>query len=523
MRRNRVAVARLQRAALVGRWHAGRRSCGCSGPASCASALALAFACAAACAANAAPLDEAQRAGRTDASFPQASEDYFHDMDNGVALTPDEVKGRNMWIVWTGGNDRFWDRVVTEQHGDLRPPQDRHLPSEPDLLRRPALRPRLALDIGSARSTSRASRSRPAPTPSTSASGSTSATPSCAADPFEDATKYPGVKIGARGMTYKDGSTLPVGSYFGEATGILGLRLFPNPDFDQAAKDKWDPERYYTDPNYYNDPKLVRPYRVGMSCGFCHVGPSPIHPPADPAHPQWSNLNSTVGAQYLWMDRVFVWSADEKNFLYQLVHSYPPGTMDTSLVSTDYINNPRTMNAIYLLGPRLAKARSGARRRSTGGQLNNRQLRGFFDKPKHVMVAARPEGRRGFGRRHGRAEPRLYQHRPLQRGLDDPLQSVLRLQADQPDPDRRPPRRNSAYWRATEAGTPFMAQFLLRAGQPDKLADAPGGDKYLTADADTLARGKRVFAETCARCHSSKLPEEARAMMQPAAAPAQTT
>ena len=26
-----------------------------------------------------------------------------------VALTPDEVKGRNMWIVWTGGNDRFWD------------------------------------------------------------------------------------------------------------------------------------------------------------------------------------------------------------------------------------------------------------------------------------------------------------------------------------------------------------------------------------------------------------------------------
>ena len=74
---------------------------------------------------------------------------------------------------------------------------------------------------------------------------------------------------------------------------------------------------------------------------------------------------------------------------------------------------------------------------------------------------------------------------------------------------------NSAYWRATEAGTPFMAQFLLRAGQPDKLADAPGGDKYLTADADTLARGKRVFADTCARCHSSKLPDEARAMMQP--------
>ena len=136
------------------------------------------------------------------------------------------------------------------------------------------------------------------------------------------------------------------------------MRLFPNPDFDQAAKDKWDPERYYTDPSYYNDPQLVRPYRVGMACGFCHVGPSPTHPPADFAHPQWANINSTVGAQYLWMDRVFVWSADEKNFLYQLVHTYPPGTMDTSLVSTDYINNPRTMNAIYLLGARLAQVKA---------------------------------------------------------------------------------------------------------------------------------------------------------------------
>lgn len=40
------------------------------------------------------------------------------------------------------------------------------------------------------------------------------------------------------------------------------------------------------------------------------------------------------------MDRVFVYAADTKNFLYQFVHFYPPGTMDTSLVSTDYINNP---------------------------------------------------------------------------------------------------------------------------------------------------------------------------------------
>ena len=53
----------------------------------------------------------------------------------------------------------------------------------------------------------------------------------------------------------------------------------------------------------------------------------------------------------------------QRSFLYQLVHSYPPGTMDTSLVSTDYINNPRTMNAVYLLGAGWKKRISGARRR----------------------------------------------------------------------------------------------------------------------------------------------------------------
>ena len=49
-------------------------------------------------AAPAATPDEAQRAGRDATSFPQAKEDYFHDMDNGVAMSAEEVQGRNMWL-----------------------------------------------------------------------------------------------------------------------------------------------------------------------------------------------------------------------------------------------------------------------------------------------------------------------------------------------------------------------------------------------------------------------------------------
>src|SRR6185312_9442823 len=121
-------------------------------------------------------------------------------------------------------------------------------------------------------------------------------------------------------------------------------RLFPNPDFDEKAKKEWDPIKYYTDPQYYLRKDLVRPYRVGMSCGFCHVGPSPTHPPADPTHPEWSNLSSTVGAQYMWIDRLFVTDASTDNYMFQVLHTYRPGALDTSLISTDNINNPRTMN-----------------------------------------------------------------------------------------------------------------------------------------------------------------------------------
>jgi hypothetical protein len=67
-------------------------------------------------------------------------------------------------------------------------------------------------------------------------------------------------------------------------------------------------------------------------------------------------------------------------------------------------------------------------------------------------------------------------------------------------------QKNSVYWQATEAGTPDTALFFLKAARPDRLEDAPGGAKYLTADAATLERGKIVFGDTCARCHSSKRP-----------------
>jgi len=455
-------------------------------------------------------LDEAKQAGRDAASFPQSAEDYFHDMDGGIALTPDEVKGRNMWLVWTGGNDRFWDQMTHYTFGAF------------DMLKMVTSHPSLGFTrdnrwqyMGLVNEPCFATAK--GPDPSRHNLWLDVRSKDCPADPFEDEKRYPGVALGSRGKPLGDGTTQPVGSYYGYATGVLGLRLFPNPDFDAKAAQHWDAERYYTDPSYYNDPQLVRPYRVGMSCGFCHVGPSPVHPPADAEHPTFADLSSSVGAQYMWVNRLFIVNGNkpegQKNFMYQLVSTYRPGSMDTSLVSTDNINNARTMNALYDFVSRMGLADQRWHEHLAGGELHNKQFgefpqtaafKGFYDpvsatvRTPHVLKdGADSVGLLGALNRVYLniglfSEEWLLHFKPVIGGK--PISPIQIAVAE----------KNSAYWQATEAGTPDTALFFLKAAQPDHLADAPGGAQYLAADARTLEHGKNVFADTCARCHSSK-------------------
>lgn len=451
--------------------------------------------------------DEAMLAGRDVASFPAAAEDYFAAMDGGEKLTPDQVKGRNMWIVWTGGNDRLWDKFVDNSYGAF------------DLLKTISSYPTFKysrdnrwnyLGVVNEPCFDKAT----GPDPDHFGLWLDKRRADCPADDFADAKKYPGVKIGARG----DG-TLPVGSYYGEPTGIVGLRLFPNPAFDEAARKAWDPERYYTDPSYYQRKDLIRPYRVGMACGFCHVGPNPTHPPADPEHPQWQDLKSAVGAQYFWFDRIFVWSGDESNAILQLLHADKPGALDTSLASSDNIVNPRTMNAVYNLGARLNLARRFDPELLTDGELDNKQfndfpnagdLRGLYQRPYVWPPRVLKDGSDSVGGLG--ALNRVY----INIGLFSEewllhFFPFIALKRITPIPIATA-ERNSVYWRATEQQTWYMAQFLLAVDKPDLLADAPGGKQFLTADAAILDRGKTLFAERCARCHSSKLPDQLEGM-----------
>jgi hypothetical protein len=451
--------------------------------------------------------DEARRVRRTSATFPAADEDYFHDMDGGIALAPGEIRGRNAWIVWSGGDDLFWDDLSRTSLGTV------------DLLKTISSHPSLRF--------SRDNRwyylglvnepcfeKATGPDPDRYGLWLDKRSVDCPLDPFENEAKYPGVAIGARGKN------VAVGSFYGAATGVVGLRLFPNPAFDAAAEGKWNAKDYYEKEEYYASKELVRPYRVGMSCAFCHVGPSPTKPPADPENPHWENLSSVVGTQYFWVDRILDWQSDETSFPQQVFRTSRPGTLDTSLISTDNINNPRTMNAFYGLPARLEIAKRWGRETLSGGELDNKQLNDyvqsgplteFFQKPSTVLTPrVLKDGADSVGAIG--ALNRVY----LNIGLysEEWLRHFNALVGGK----RTSPiaiavaEKNSVYWQATEAMTPDMSLFFLKGTDGHRLTDAPGGEALLTKDKARLARGKVVFAERCARCHSSKIPRPAPAL-----------
>jgi hypothetical protein len=381
--------------------------------------------------------------------------DLYAGMDNGVQLTQNEIRGRNTWIAWSGGNEDFWNWLSQYGFGTN------------DLLK--------MLD----------SRGR----------GERFATIGVMNEPgFLEATQPD-----EHGLWLDERVAPPEPideAVYGRASGVVGLRLFPNPNFNPG---RWDAERYYTDPNYFNDPQLERPYMVGMSCGFCHVGPNPINPPADPENPQWENLSSNIGAQYLRTAGVFGNGMDESSLVYQILQGMPDGTLDTSFLATDNILNPSNMNAIFEVGGRLAAAEAAEPEEMGEGSMAVPGQEPTMHVP-HILK----DGADGIGLRG--ALSRVYVnigefHEQWLRN-----QNILLGGKAQTPFEITTAQENSAYWRATEGWVDNLASFFLKSAGAMHLADAPGGPSYMTADEATLTTGKIAYANECATCHSSKRP-----------------
>ncbi len=393
--------------------------------------------------------------GRTPEDFPEIAADVFQPLDGGIALGPDEIKGRNTWNLWTGGNEQFWNRMAQESFGLI------------DLLR----------TIDSRERGTRFARL--------------------------GLINQPGLRQASRPDEYGlwiDEVVEPEPDaidprVYGRPTGILGFRLFPNPEFDEKARRQWDAERYYNDPDYAVNPKLIRPYRVGVSCGSCHIAFHPLRPPEDPENPRWDNLASAIGNQYIREGAVFAPNVKEGGFFWEMLKTQPPGTSDTSRIATDNIHNPNTINPIFELGARLA---TSTRERVSGDTLNLPTVSSPMLAPMVLKDGADSVGVPGATLRvyiniGMYSQHWLQQHNALVGLAEQKPFSVSTAQ------------ENSVFWRATESKFENIAKFFTQL-KPWRLEEAPGGKEFLTTDPEVLRRGKLAFAAECATCHSSKRP-----------------
>jgi hypothetical protein len=404
------------------------------------------------------PIDEAKAAGKTTADFPQITADIFKPMDGGIDLLPAEIMGRNTWNLWSGGNQHFWNQAAQDSFGLM------------DLLK--------MLD----------NRKFPR--------GERFKTLGLVNEPGFRAAGKPdefGLWLDEQVQPEPEGIDQTV---YGKSSGVLGFRLFPNPEFNDEARKKWDGDRFMNDPTYYNDNRLVRPYRVGVACGSCHISPNPSNPPADPENPRWENLASAIGNQYINEGKVFACNVEKGGFFYEMLATQPRGTSDTSRIATDHINNPNAINAIFLLAER---ERIAATEKVAGGALALPGEKEDMSPVPHILK----DGADSVG--VAGATIRVY----VNIGMFSEywLTRHNRLLGLTPQKPFEIPyaQEHSVFWRATEERLANIAAFF-RQLKPFHLADAPGGQAYITADAAVMTRGKEVFAESCAVCHSSKQP-----------------
>lgn len=347
----------------------------------------------------------------------------------------------------------------------------------------------------------------------------------------------------------------PCNLAFGTSTGAMGFRKFPNPRFDAAAwrevnggrLDTWEGyARRLSDDQSRSDAKTRKladasvepPFLIGMACGGCHIAFDPLNPPADPNNPQWDNLIGAIGNQYTRSSELMVSGMPEDSLQWQVFSHARPGTVDTSAVPTDQVNNPGTMNALINV----------VRRPLFDGERVNRWRAVSACPPGSAEGRCWCEpGKPGKCWEKGIKEQRVHH---ILKGGGDSVGIDLAVQRVyinigscaeacwvnhltdlyQMDPEQRnfgqtpfdiaQCRRDCPNFRAIEDRAHDIVSFLLsREAQSRPLWKAKGlidPDAWVAAleseyGDGAVGRGSQVFAQNCARCHSSQEgPVEAR-------------
>jgi len=218
---------------------------------------------------------------------------------------------------------------------------------------------------------------------------------------------------------------------------------------------------------------------IGVACAACHAGLDPANPPADPNHPAWANIHATTGNQYIQIGKLFGGHLSPHDPRKQVFDTWAPGTVDTTAIESDGINNPGIITQFYDLPdrPYFNVTNHGlpvtAHRAGQGGEddagCETAALRVYFNIGMCAAECMVPHLANGPG------------------GTQTPI--------DDAECTAKCPQYTEAKAAVTDECA-FMASQL-----PPKLADAPGGSSFI--DSSKLDRGRDVFRRACAGCHSN--------------------
>ncbi|GHC93652.1 hypothetical protein GCM10007320_44830 [Pseudorhodoferax aquiterrae] len=439
------------------------------------------------------------------------------------------VRGQNTWMLWGQGNEVFWGWLQEQGYGladllvllDSRQRGSRF--KDLGVVNQPGMRtqqgePVLGLYLDEA---------DPDPKNKVWLEGLTGPYPAGYSEPFAIGNRRLYESTIAR--LAQDGVDPRV---YGYPSGVVGLRLMPNPDFFGAtpaaekARAYWKekvtdaaPGAYYVKDTknkprqaIHADPALVRPFRVSMACAFCHVAPHPLNPPTDPENPRWANLSSIIGAQYWNPPKAFLNLKQPHSFLWQFVASQQRGTVDASLVSTDHINNANTMNAVFEVNARNQRALlNPPEEQSVANLLQPSSADPPNTSPRHTpRVLLDGSDSIGLEGALARVYLNIGAYGEQWQNLHNPL---IGFTPQRPF-ELATIRNKSVYWQATERyRIPQLAAFFTHVTatkatvtQAMKLEATPEGRERLKKHEHLVKDGRQVFLQNCAVCHSSKQP-----------------
>lgn len=221
---------------------------------------------------------------------------------------------------------------------------------------------------------------------------------------------------------------------------------------------------------------------IGVACAACHAGLDPANPPANPNHPTWANIHATVGNQYIQIGKLFGAHLSPHDPRKQVFDTWAPGTVDTTAIESDGINNPGIITQFF-----------------------NTPDRPYFDLTDHSMGITVHRGGQGGEDDAGceKAALRVY----FNIGMCAAECMVPHLAngpggTQTPIDDAECTAACPAYT-AAKAAVGDECAFMASQTAP-QLNQAPHGNQFV--DNSKVARGREVFRNNCASCHSNGEP-----------------